>query len=187
MSCGVGCRHGLDLVMLWPWRRSVATALIRPLPWKPPYAASAALKRPKKKKKKIGCLWEIQAGRQRSTAPRIRWDTFFIIQARGKGKRQPSFFFFFFFFLFRTAPAAYINYQARGRTRAVAAGVRHSHSNTWDLHHSSRQRWILNPLSKARDWTCILLDTSWVCYHWVTTGTLRPPSSFSLVDFRLHH
>ena len=33
-----------------------------------------------------------------------------------------------------------------------------------DLHHSSWQRWILNPLSKARDRTHILMDTSWFCY-----------------------
>ena len=29
-----------------------------------------------------------------------------------------------------------------------------------DLHHSSQQRWILNPLSKVRKWTCILMDPS---------------------------
>jgi len=29
-----------------------------------------------------------------------------------------------------------------------------------DLHHSSQQCWILNPLSKARDQTSILMDTS---------------------------
>ena len=28
-----------------------------------------------------------------------------------------------------------------------------------DLHHSSQQPWILNPLSEARDQTCILTDT----------------------------
>ena len=33
-----------------------------------------------------------------------------------------------------------------------------------DLHHSSWQRWILNPLSEARDQTCILTDTSQVHY-----------------------
>ena len=30
------------------------------------------------------------------------------------------------------------------------------------LHHSSRQHWILNPLSKARNGTHVLMDTSWV-------------------------
>ena len=34
-----------------------------------------------------------------------------------------------------------------------------------DLHHSSQQRQILDPLSEARDGTCILMDTSWVCYR----------------------
>ena len=32
-----------------------------------------------------------------------------------------------------------------------------------DFHHSSQQRWILNPLSEARDQTHTLMDTSWVC------------------------
>ena len=42
MSCGVGHRRGLDLVLLWLWRRPAATAPIRPLAWEPPYAAGAA-------------------------------------------------------------------------------------------------------------------------------------------------
>ena len=45
MSCGVNCRHGLDLALLWLWSRLAATALIRPLAWGPPYAASAALEK----------------------------------------------------------------------------------------------------------------------------------------------
>ena len=52
MRCGVSCRRGLDLVLLWLWRRPVATAPIRPLAWEPPCAAGAALKRRQKKKTK---------------------------------------------------------------------------------------------------------------------------------------
>ena len=48
MSCGVGCRQGLDLVMLWLWYRPEATALIQPLAWDLPYAVGMVLKRPKK-------------------------------------------------------------------------------------------------------------------------------------------
>ena len=51
-SCGVGCRCGSDLVLLWLWCRPLITCLIRPLAWEPPCAADAVLKRPKKKKKK---------------------------------------------------------------------------------------------------------------------------------------
>ena len=69
------------------------------------------------------------------------------------------------FFLFGTAPAAYGSSQAKGRIRAAAASLHHSHSNVrsdcfCNLHHSSRQCWILNLLSEDRDQTCILLDAS---------------------------
>ena len=33
-------------------------------------------------------------------------------------------------------------------------------SHICDLHHSSQQCWIFNPLSKARDQTCIFMDNS---------------------------
>ena len=49
MSYGVGCRHGLDLALLWLWHRLAAGAPTRPLAWEPPYAASSALKKDKKK------------------------------------------------------------------------------------------------------------------------------------------
>ena len=38
-------------------------------------------------------------------------------------------------------------------------------SHVCDLHHSSQQCWILNPLSGARDRARILMDMSWVHYH----------------------
>jgi len=57
MSCGVGHRHGSNLALLWLWHRPVATILIRPLAWEPPYAAGVALKR----KKKMRYLIELAA------------------------------------------------------------------------------------------------------------------------------
>ena len=39
-----------------------------------------------------------------------------------------------------------------------------------DLHYSTRQHQILNSLSKARDQTGILMDTSQICFHCTTTG-----------------
>ena len=47
MSCGLGCRRGLDPELLWLWCRTVATAPIGPLAWEPPYASGAALKKRK--------------------------------------------------------------------------------------------------------------------------------------------
>ena len=50
MSCGVGHRLGLDLVLLWFWGRPAAVALIGPLDWEPPYAVDTS---PRKGKKTI--------------------------------------------------------------------------------------------------------------------------------------
>ena len=67
MSCGVGHRCSLDLVLLWLWCRPVATALmIRPLAWKPPYAVGVALKRQKTQKKKgKKVIWGVSTVAQR--------------------------------------------------------------------------------------------------------------------------
>jgi len=43
-------------------------------------------------------------------------------------------------------------------------------SHISDLHHSSQQHQILDPLSKARNQTRILMGTSWVHSHCTTTG-----------------
>ena len=40
-----------------------------------------------------------------------------------------------------------------------------------DLHHSSWQRQIFDPLSKARDQTCVLMDTRQVPFCYITVGT----------------
>ena len=73
---------------------------------------------------------------------------------------EPTFFFFFFCFLGPKKCSL-----ARGQIRATAAGLCHSPSNArskriCELHHSSQQLWILNPLSeKARDQTWA---SSWI-------------------------
>ena len=45
-------------------------------------------------------------------------------------------------------------------------------SHVCDLHHSSQQHWIPDLLSEAREWTCIIMDTSRICFCW---ATIRPP------------
>jgi len=52
MSCGEGCRRGLDPELLWLWCRLAATAPIRPLAWEPPCAAAAAQEMAKRQKTK---------------------------------------------------------------------------------------------------------------------------------------
>ena len=82
------------------------------------------------------------------------------------------YFYFFIIYLFIclfaiswAALAAYGGSQARGRIGTIATRLRQSHSNVGSkprlqLHHSSRQRQILNRLSKARDQTCNLMVPS---------------------------
>ena len=64
-------------------------------------------------------------------------------------------------------PVAYGNSQAKGPIGAVAASLARAtaaqdSSHTCNLHHSSQQHWILNPLSEAKDRTLILMDASQV-------------------------
>ena len=69
--------------------------------------------------------------------------------------------FFFPFGLFRATPTAYtgsqlgveLELQPRAYTTATAMP---DLSCVCDLHHRSWQHWILNPLSEARDRTCVL-------------------------------
>ena len=44
-------------------------------------------------------------------------------------------------------------------------------SRICDLHHSSWQQQILNPLSEAKGRTCVLMNNSHIRFHWVTAGT----------------
>ena len=99
---------------------------------------------------------------------------------------------FVFFWSFGAIPVAYGRSQARGCERELQrpAYTTAIATATWDLnlicnlHHSSQQPWILNLLSKARDWTHVLMDTAWVHYLWATMGT--PSLLFLGFCFRYH-
>ena len=87
------------------------------------------------------------------------------------------FVIFFLSFVFSGLhPPAHGGSQARGRIGATAAAyaratAKPDPSRICDLHHSSQQRWILNPLSEARDGTCNLMVPSQICFCCAATGT----------------
>ena len=56
-------------------------------------------------------------------------------------------------------------------------------SHACDLHHSSQQCWILNPLSQVRDRTHNLMVPSQIRFHYATTGTPRPIFQLTLFHF----
>ena len=77
-------------------------------------------------------------------------------------------FVLFYFFLFRATLVAYGNLEvprlgveSELQLPAYAtATARPDPSHICDLHHSSCQCWMADPLSEARDGTWILMDTS---------------------------
>ena len=89
--------------------------------------------------------------------------------------------FYLFILLFRVTPVAYVSSPARGQVEAVAAGLPTATamwdlSCVFDLHHSSWQHQITNPLSKARDQTHILTDTSQI--HFCCATMVIPSTHF---------
>ena len=75
------------------------------------------------------------------------------------------------FLLFRAIPAAYRSSRAPGVESELqllaytAAMATPDLSHIYYIHRSSRQHQILNLVSEARGRTCILMNTSQVCYH----------------------
>ena len=74
MGCGVGCRRGLDPVLLWLWHRTLATSLIGPLTWESPYAAGASLEKAKRQKKKK------RKEKKRNSQKLMTWQIFYHLE-----------------------------------------------------------------------------------------------------------
>ena len=82
---------------------------------------------------------------------------------------------FFFLCFFRATPVAYRGSQAKGQIWATAASLCHSHGNVrskrfCELYQNSWKCQIPDLLSKARDWTCILMDKSHIRFCCATMG-----------------
>ena len=83
--------------------------------------------------------------------------------------------YFFFFASFRKHPwhievprlGGKSELQLPNYTRAIAAW---DLSRIFNLHHSSGQFQIPNPLREDKDGTHILMDTSQIRFHWTTAG-----------------
>ena len=78
----------------------------------------------------------------------------------------PSFFFSFFCFSrpilqHMEGPRLGVESELQLPASATATATRDL-SRVCNLHHSSRQHQVLNPLSEARDRTCVLVDSSQV-------------------------
>ena len=83
---------------------------------------------------------------------------------------QIYFYLFTIVLLFMAMPVAHGSSQARSQLAYSTATAMDVPSCICDLHQSSQQCQILNPLSEARDKPHVLMDTSWVCYHWAPMG-----------------
>ena len=145
MGCDVGHRRGSDLALLWLWGRPAARALIQPLAWEPPYVANVALKKANNFNQ-LGSPESVLIPHSLMVAQK---NTFF----------PPAFSWLHLWHMVFLRLKVESELQVPAYTTATAT---QDPSCIFDLHHSSRQHRILNPLSEARDRTPILMDTSWV-------------------------
>ena len=137
--------------MPWLWCRLAAAAPNPPLTWELLYAMDMPLKR-----------------QQSSSSPSSSSVQFLFILL-----------FIYFAFLWphpwhMKVPRLEVESELQLPAFAIATAMPDP-SQVCDLHHSSWQCWILNPLSEARDRTSILMDTSQI--H-VRYATVRNPSFF---------
>ena len=100
---------------------------------------------------------------------------------RGCGEKESLVLVFLclFFSFSKATPVVYASSQAMGWIGAIFAGVYHSHttqtvSSVCKLHHSPWQHQVLNPLREAWYWTCNLMITSQIHFHYTTMGSPPP-------------
>ena len=86
---------------------------------------------------------------------------------------------FFFFFFFLGLLLRHMDVRRLGVESELQQPAHTTATATWDLslvcdlHHNSRQCRLLNTVSKARDRTHFLMDTSWVCNLLSHSGNSR--------------
>ena len=165
MSCVVGCRHGSDPVLLWLWYRLEAVAPIWPLAWELPSAVGAPLKKGKKKTSLSFFFSLLRKTNQMLWKHIIKTKFFFVFLGPHPWHME--------------VPRLRVKLELKLPAYTTATATQDL-SHVCDLHHSSQHRWIINPLIKARNWIHILMDISWVCYCWTTTGT---PQIFLNLNF----
>ena len=87
------------------------------------------------------------------------------------------FFCFFFFFVFLGLHPPHMEIPRLGLNRSYScqpsSQPQQDPSLISDLHHSSQKCQIPDPLSKARDWTHVLMDSSRIHFCCTTKGTPR--------------
>ena len=93
-------------------------------------------------------------------------------------RKEGGFSFFFFFFVFLGPHPQHMDSRLGVQSELqplafTTATAMRDPSRICNLHSSSWQRRILNPMSKARDRTCHLMVPSRVCFHCAMTGTPR--------------
>ena len=105
--------------------------------------------------------------------------------------------FLSFFFLFRTTPMACGGSQARGLIRAIASGLRHSHSNTYTTAHGNAKslpHWARPGINPATSWFLVGFISAmpwrellfWIFFYiYIRTQTLNWQKWFRLWSLRL--
>ena len=78
---------------------------------------------------------------------------------------NPTWCVIFFFFCLFVLPFLGLHPWHMEVLRLGIATATQDPSHVCDLYHSSRQCWIINPLSEARDWTRNLTVPSQICFH----------------------